>query len=229
MERVMQHMPQYSYVFYGDTKHLPYGDKEEEQIYQLTRNAVWYLFSAHNAQVVVLACNTASADTLKRLQEEFLSTRYPERRVLGVIVPTVEVVLEAGYKTPLLIGTTRTITSGKYERELAKCDPDIHLTALATPHLVPLIETGKLDEACESLAEVLDAHKKKGGDSVILGCTHYGLLTEKFREQHGDSLHFISQEEIIPHKLQNYLERHPEIEKLLSKKGEREVIWSGGQ
>lgn len=228
MERVMQRMPQYSYVFYGDTKHLPYGDKKEEEIYQLTRNAVWYLFSAHNAQVVVLACNTASAETLKRLQDDFLKTRYPGRRVLGVIIPTIEAVVQTGHKKPLLIATTRTIASGKYERELAKYDPSIVLKVEATPHLVPLIEAGKLDEAVESLDELLNGHKALGGDSLILGCTHYGLLTDKLRAQHGDALHIVNQAEIIPDRLQDYLERHPEIETLLSKKGEREVIWSGG-
>lgn len=227
MERVMQHMPQYSYVFYGDSKHLPYGDKSEAEIYQLTRNAVWYLFSAHNAEIVVLACNTASADTLRRLQDEFLKSRYPNRRVLGVIIPTIEAVLQAGHKKPLLIATTRTVSSGKYERELAKFDPSIALKAHATPHLVPLIEAGRLDEACDSLAPVFDTHRAEGGDSVILGCTHYGLLTTKLRERHGGALHIIAQEEIIPRKLQDYLERHPEIEALLSKKGEREVVWSG--
>lgn len=228
MERVMQHMPHYSYVFYGDTKHLPYGDKKEEQIYQLTRNAVWYLFSAHNAQVVVLACNTASAQTLRRLQDEFLVTRYPGRRVLGVIIPTIETVVQAGYKKPLLIGTTRTIESGKYERELEKKDPTITLSKEATPHLVPLIEAGRHEEALDSLKELFDMHIAYGGDAVILGCTHYSLLTPALRKRYGDVLQFVSQEEIIPDKLQEYLVRHPEIETLLSKKGEREVIWSGG-
>ncbi len=227
MERVMQHMPQYSYVFYGDTKHLPYGDKKEEEIYQLTRNAVWYLFSAHNAQIVILACNTASAETLRRLQDEFLTTRYPNRRVLGVIIPTVETIVQKGYEKPLLIGTTRTVTSGKYEKEVGKHSSSILLRAEATPHLVPLIEAGRLEEACDSLDDLLYSHKTDGGDSVILGCTHYGLLADGLRKRHSESLQFISQAEIIPEKLHDYLNRHPEIETLLSRKGEREVIWSG--
>lgn len=223
----MQQMPQYNYVFYGDTKHVPYGDKTEQEIYQLTRNAVWYLFSAHNAQVVVLACNTASAETLKRLQDEFLTTRYPTRRVLGVIIPTIETLLGGGATKPLLIATTRTVESGKYERELVKQNSSIALTSRATPHLVPLIEAGKLDEACDSLKDLFAEHARNGGDSVILGCTHYGLLTEKLRARYGGLFTIIAQEEIIPQKLKDYLERHPEIESMLAKEGEREVIWSG--
>ncbi|MBX9906471.1 glutamate racemase [Patescibacteria group bacterium] len=227
MERVMQHMPDYSYAFYGDTKHVPYGDKKEEEIYRLTRNAVWYLFSAHNAQIVILACNTASAQTLRRLQDEFLVSRYPNRRVLGVIIPTVEEVVSRGYKKPLLIGTTRTINSGKYDQEFKKFDEGIVLRAEATSQLVPLIESGKLDEACQSLEALFLDHVSSGGDSIILGCTHYALLTPLLRARYGSLVSIISQEEIIPHKLADYLARHPEIESSLSRKRGREVVWSG--
>jgi len=225
MERVMRHLPQYDYVFYGDTKHLPYGDKKESEIYRLTRNALWYLFSAHDAYIVIVACNTASAETLRKIQDQFIRERYPERRALGVIVPTVETIIEQNIQAPLIIGTTRTIVSQKYERELEKISQSIKTTTQATPHLVPLIEAGKFDEAVLSLDDLIYTHRENGGDSVVLACTHYGLLTDRLRSRHA-GLHIIAQEEIIPHKLESYLKRHPEIEIVLGREGNREVVWS---
>lgn len=228
MERAMRMLPQYDYVFYGDTKHLPYGDKKESEIYRLTRNAVWYLFSAHDAELVILACNTASAETLRKLQDEFLTARYPKRRILGVIIPTIEELLDSGAKDPLLIGTTRTVASQKYEKELAKREASFPLSAKATPELVPMIEAEDLLAACAHLEPILESHQEEGGDAVILGCTHYSLLTPHLRERHPD-LTFLSQDEIIPKKLKDYLARHEDIEKLLSRRGEREIVWSGAR
>lgn len=227
MERVMQTLPQYDYVFFGDTKHVPYGDKTEKEIYRLTRNAVWYLFSAHNAKVVILACNTASSETLRRLQDEFLKERYPNRKILGVIIPTIETVLEARVHNVLLIGTTRTVASQKYERELRKYGMAAQFSAVATPDLVPLIEAGKLDEACDSLESLLHTHGEQGGDAVILGCTHYGILASRLRAKYAGVFTFFTQEEIVPHKLAEYLKKHPEIDEVLTKKHDREIIWSG--
>ncbi len=226
MERVMREMPEYNYVFYGDTKHLPYGNKKEQEIYQLTRNAIWYLFSAHNAELIVVACNTASAETLRRLQTDFLAERYPTRKILGVIIPTVETIIESKVEKPLLIGTTRTVSSGKFEKELAKAGATFVLKSKATPELVPLIEAGHMEKACDTIDELLKERIKNGGDSVILGCTHYSLLVPTLRARYGNTLRFFSQDEIIPGKLKNYLERHPEIESLLAKNSEREIIWS---
>lgn len=226
MERVMRTMPEYNYVFFGDTKHLPYGDKKEHEIYRLTRNAIWYLFSAHNAELVIVACNTASSESLRKLQDEFVRERYPTRRVLGVIIPTIESIIESEVKKPLLIGTKRTVDSGKFEKELAKREAPFHLAAHATPELVPLIEAGRMEAAVESLDPILSKHLESGGDSLVLGCTHYALLTPYLRSRYGNALRVFSQDEIIPGKLQEYLDRHPEIDALLTKKGEREVVWS---
>jgi glutamate racemase len=228
MERTMRAMPQYDYVFYGDTKHLPYGDKRESEIYRLTRNAVWYLFSAHDAELVILACNTASAETLRKLQDEFLTARYPKRRILGVIIPTIEELIDSGATKALLIGTARTVSSRKYEKELAKRGVTFAFKTHATPELVPMIEAGDLEGAYAFLAPILKSHQEGGGDAVVLGCTHYALLTGGLRTRHPE-LRFLSQDEIIPKKLEDYLARHTEIERLLSRRGEREVIWSGAE
>ena len=226
MERVREELPEYDYVFFGDTKNVPYGDRTEEEIYALTKDAIQHLFDAHSAQLVVVACNTASAESLRRLQDRFVATKYPDRRVLGVIIPTVEEVVDAHVSKPLLIGTTRTISSHKFETEIAKLGAPIALSTHATPELVPLIEVGRLEEACAVLTPLLENHSQRGGDSVILGCTHYTTLTASLRAAFGDRLRFFSQDEIIPKKLKEYLDRHPEIEKTLSRNGTREILWS---
>ncbi len=227
MERVARLMPEYNYVFYGDTKHVPYGDKPEEEIYQLTRNAVWYLFSHHNAKLVIVACNTASAETLRRLQDEFLIERFPDRKILGVIIPTIEALIESGVKKPLLIGTTRTVASGKFDRELEKRGVTDFLESVATPALVQLIEEGKLDEACGALSRTLGSHSEAGGDALVLGCTHYISLTDRLRGLY-PRLQIFSQAEIIPDKLRHYLERHNEITKDLGREGKRHIELSQG-
>jgi glutamate racemase len=226
MERVIDLLPQYDYVFFGDTEHVPYGDRPESEIYELTKTAIEYLFTKHDALMVIVACNTASSESLRRLQDEFVATQYPERRVLGVIIPTIETVVGSSAKRPLLIGTTRTIDSKKFERELEKIGASLVLETKATPELVPLIEEGKMGEACDVLRDVCESHIARGGDSLILGCTHYTYLTPILRERYQDQLQIISQDEIIPEKLQGYLMRHPEIEKRLSQGGTRQVFWS---
>ena len=217
MESVRRQMPQYDYLFYGDTKNLPYGDKSEKEIYELTKAGVEYLFS-NEASIAVIACNTASAETLRRLQDTYLIQKHPDKRILGVIVPTIEEVIEQKLKNVLLIGTNRTVDSQKYEKELQKCViKGIEFHGLATPELVPLIEEGKIDEAVDHVVGMLDQHIDSGGDAVVLGCTHYSILKEPLRELYGDVFDVVSQDEIIPLKLQKYLHMHPEYETKLSK------------
>ena len=214
-------LPQYDYYYYGDTANLPYGDKSEEEIYRLSKMAMEHLFSAGCA-LVIIACNTASAETLRRLQDEFLPTAYPDRRILGVIIPTIEALNDSGRTKALLLATKRTVESQKYQRELGqKGLPGISIDSVATPQLVPLIESGALTEAT-GVATAVVADWAGQGDAVILGCTHYTLLKEALRVQF-PTLQFIAQDELIPEKVKSYLEHHPEIATRLSKEGTRTV------
>ncbi len=222
MKHVAKHLPQYDYEYYGDTAHLPYGDRSEAEIYELTKAGVVHL-CAHDCGLVIIACNTASAETLRRLQDEWLPMNYPERRILGVIIPMVEEVVERGLRNALLVATKRTVDSAKYARELQKLDASIKFTQIATPGVVPHIERGAYDAALAELLPHLSAHRGAGGDGVILGCTHYGLLASKLREQLGEGYSVLSQHEIIGTKLQTYLERHPEIAARLTSTGKRNV------
>ena len=215
-------LPDYDYFYYGDTANLPYGDKTEEEIYEFSKTAMEHLFN-EGCALVVIACNTASAETLRKLQDTFLPTYAPEKRILGVIIPTIEALNESGCKDALLLATRRTVNSKKYEKELAlKGLPDIAIDSVATPQLVPLIERGEITEAVEEAEKIIQTRPRRG-DSVILGCTHYTLLKDNLREKFSD-LTFISQDEVIPNKLSDYLNAHPEIESKLSRNGKRQIF-----
>jgi glutamate racemase len=219
LKAVAKALPQYDYEFYGDTANLPYGDKSEEEIFALTKAGIVHLFN-RDCLLVIVACNTASAETLRRLQDGFLKSEYPDHRVLGVIIPTVEELVEANIKHALLVATKRTVDSRKYEVELDKLTSAPLITACATPELVPLIESGEHEAALEALSSIVSQRGEV--DGVILGCTHYSLLKDELRT-HFPNLTILSQDEIIPEKLADYLNRHPEIESKLSKGGARNV------
>ena len=171
---------------------------------------------------MIVACNTSSAETLRRIQDTYLKKEYPDRRILGVIVPTVEEVIEQGRRRAILLATKRTAESGKYERELRKLDGSLELVTVATPELVPLIESGQSTEAVEIAKGVIEG-VARAGDTVLLGCTHYTLLKDELRAHFGNKLTFVSQDEVIPKKLADYLTRHPEITSRLSDTGKREI------
>lgn len=220
LKAVAKALPQYDYEFYGDTANLPYGDKTEEQIFELTKAGIVHLFN-RDCLLVIVACNTASAETLRRLQDGFLKNEYPDHRVLGVIIPTVEELVKADIEHALLVATKRTVDSRKYEVELGKLLTKAPLiTSCATPELVPLIESGEHEAALQSLINTI---KIKGEvDGVVLGCTHYSLLKDDLRKEF-PAFTVLSQDEIIPAKLANYLSRHPEINSKLSEGGTRNV------
>lgn len=223
LKAVANVLRQYDYIYYGDTANLPYGDKPEEEIYSLTKHAIDELFK-RDCLLVIVACNTASAETLRRIQDTYLKNEYPDRRILGVIIPSVEEVVEKHYPRTLLLATKRTVESGKYERELAKLSPEgVELVAIATPELVPLIEAHNIETAAALAAAVIETEAREG-DAVLLGCTHYTLLKESLRRHFGDTLTFISQDEVIPNKLAHYLLRHPEIASRLSDTGKRQIV-----
>lgn len=222
LKAVAKALPQYGYIYYGDTANLPYGDKTEEEIYELTKKAIGELF-ARDCLLVIVACNTASAETIRRLQDTYLKEEFPDRKILGVIVPTVEEVFATKRKRAILIATKRTVESGKYERELSKIDSSIDLISISTPELVPLIELHEDEAAVDSARQTLEREVREGG-VAILGCTHYILLKDALRKHFGDSLTIISQDEVIPNKLADYLTRHPEVASRLTDTGKRDIV-----
>jgi glutamate racemase len=216
-------IPDIDMVYLGDTLHVPYGNRSESTIFEYTRNCMEALF-AQDCNLIVIACNTASASALRQLQQQWLPGRYPGRNIIGVVVPTLETALERGYKNLGLIGTNYTVGSGVYEFELRKLQPDIQMTSKATPLLVPLIE----NDGAQWIPEILDHYVQpllaQDIECLILGCTHYAFLKDHLRVILQDRVDIISQDDIIPAKLISYLSRHPEYADKLSRSGSTEFL-----
>lgn len=215
LKAIIKRLPEFDYVYLGDTKNLPYGNKSQNQIYAYLQKAVKFLFN-QDCALVIVACNTASAIALRKIQQQYLPRFYPNRRILGVIRSTTEQIGKSGSNRVLLIGTKSTIDSKSYIKELKKIDKKINIKSLATPDLVPLLEDFKIDQAEESIKKYLSKYKFNKY-SIILGCTHYPLL-KKYLRKSKTGLTVFSQDEIIPDSLNSYLNKHSELKNSLSKK-----------
>jgi len=213
LKHFLSDLPNYNYIYLGDNARLPYGEKSPETIYQYTKEAMDFLFSA-GCNLVVIACNTASAQALRRLQQEYLPVHYQNRRILGVIRPVVEAIV----KQPKLgivgvIGTKATINSHAYEIEIKKLKPNLQVIEQATPLLVPLIEEdwAKKPETKMILKKYLHPLKTKQIRALILGCTHYPFLYQMVKKIMGRRITVPQPGEIIAASLKDYLSRHPEL------------------
>ena len=229
LKSIMEKLPQYDYIYLGDNARTPYGSRSFDVVYDYTRQAVMKLFSM-GCQLVILACNTASAKALRTIQQNDLSLFDSSRRVLGVIRPSVE-------KIPLftktghvgILGTTGTILSESYLLEIAKISGDhIIVTQEACPMWVPLVEN---DETCNPAADYFVRKnivhlfsQDPEIDTVILGCTHYPLLLPSITKFLPDNVMILEQGPIVAESLADYLIRHPEINKKCSKKGSRRFL-----
>ncbi len=219
-QAVIRHLPQYDYLYLGDTKRVPYGGRSQETIHEFTAQALNYLFE-NECQLVILACNTASAEALRKSQQNYLPKFYPDRRVLGMIIPTAEAVFEHGLiKRIGVLATTSTVESQAYTRELLRQNREVEIHQVAAPLLVPLVENDGVKYLEPILNDYLEPLLRARVQGVVLGCTHYCLVKAQIAERSG--LPVFSQDDIIPPKLANYLQRHPEIATRLSKNGTRE-------
>ena len=218
LKKVVKVLPQYDYLFLGDLKHSPYGSCSAQAVQDFTRQGVDYLFK-NGCQLIVIACNTATILALRKIQQEYLPTHYPQRRVLGVLVPTLEEVVRQKVKRLGVLATVATVNSAVYIQEIKKLDGKIKIYQNAAPLLVPLVENNGLRWASPVLRQYLNPLLAKKVQAIILGCTHYPILKNKIKKIIGSKIRIISQDDIIPIKLADYLKRHPEIEKKLSKNG----------
>lgn len=223
LRQIRQYMPQYDYLYLGDNARAPYGTRSFEVVYEYTLQAVEALF-ARGCRLVILACNTASAKALRNIQENDLPRLGADRRVLGVIRPTVEAVgaLTASRHVGLL-GTSGTVNSGSYTLEIKKLFPDIQVTGLACPMWVPLVENYEFDSpgADYFVKKRIDGILRLDPqiDALILGCTHYPLLMNKIVKYTPPGVRLIPQGEYVAQSLRNYLSRHPEMEERCRKGG----------
>lgn len=222
-DKIRKRMPGYDYVYLGDNARTPYGTRSFEVVYQFTRQAVSCLFES-GCQLVILACNTASAKALRTVQQKDLPGWDPARRVLGVIRPTVELVDTISHTKHIgILGTSGTITSHSYTMEIGKMYPHIQVTGEACPMWVPLVENNEFDSpgadyfVKKHIDHILSVDPEI--DTLILGCTHYPLLMDKIREFLPPGITLFSQGEHVADSLRDYLRRHPEMDRKLTKTG----------
>ncbi len=212
----------YDLVYLGDTANLPYGDKTKEQVFEYTRKAVEYLFK-QDCKIVFLFCNTASAEALRKIQQEFLPNHYPDRRVLGIIIPTVQ---EITGKRVGILATQGTVDSQTYIHEIHKINPEIQVFQQAAPKLVPLIESNHhiINTYVIIMSEYVKSLLDQNIDTLVLGCTHYVMIKSEIKKLLPTHVQLISQDEIIGKKITDYVARHSEIESTLSKNKTRQYL-----
>ncbi|MEK7092709.1 MAG: glutamate racemase [Patescibacteria group bacterium] len=215
-------MPEYDYVYLGDTKRVPYGNRSHQTVYEFTKEGIDYLFRKENCAVVVIACNTASARALREIQQKYLPRNFPDRKVLGVLIPTAEE--SAKFRRVGVLGTPGTVSSNTFPVEIKKINKNIKIFQNPAPMLVPLAEEGEKTLAKQFIVKYLKPLLVKKPDAIVLGCTHYPIFKNEFKKLLPKSIKLISQDEIVPKKLKNYLSRHPEIEKKLTKNKKAKIL-----
>ncbi len=221
LKEIVKKLPEYDYIYLGDSARAPYGSRSFETVYHYTLECVQKLF-AMNCPLVILACNTASAKALRNIQQLDLPEKFPDKKILGVIRPTTEMVGKfTKTKNIGVLGTSGTVQSDSYKIEIQKFFPDIKVFQQACPLLVPLVENHELNSPATDffvkkyLKELFTKSKKI--DSVILACTHYPLLENKIKKYSPKKIKIISQGKIVAKSLSDYLKRHPEIENKISR------------
>ena len=220
---IRQLLPQYDYLYLGDNARTPYGTRSFDVVYEFTRQAVVRLFEM-GCHLVILGCNTASAKALRSIQQNDLPKLDAQRRVLGVIRPTAEVIGQLTHTRHVgIFATEGTIKSESYNLEINKLFPDIQVTGVACPFWVPLVEYNEADSpgADYFVKKRIDQLLRIDPDidTVILGCTHYPLLLPKIHKYMPRGIRIISQGEYVAEALKNYFMRHNEIEQQCTKGG----------
>lgn len=220
---LQKYLPQYNYIYLGDNSRAPYGSRSFDVIYEYTLQAVKELF-ARGCNLVILACNTASAKALRTIQQKDLPLLNPNKRILGIIRPTVEIVNQFSQTKHIgILGTEGTVQSKSYTLEINKLHPTYHVVDNACPMWVPLVENMEAENdgadffVRKYINQLLD--KDHLIDTIILACTHYPLLLPKILQYAPKHIHVISQGEYIAQSLIDYLHRHSEIENYCLKEG----------
>ena len=220
LDAVQKRLPDVPFVYLGDSAHAPYGVRTPDDIYNLTTAATERLFDA-GCDLVILACNTASAAALRRMQESWVPT---DKRVLGVFVPLIEALTEREWgdnspprevavKHVALFATPATVSSRAFQRELAFRAIGVDVEAQACGGVVDAIEDGDLILAEALVRSHVDALKRKmpQPDAALLGCTHYPLMEGIFQDALGTDVKVYSQADLVAESLADYLGRRPEM------------------
>ncbi len=222
---IAERMPGYDYCYLGDNARAPYGNRSFETVYEYTLECIEWLWKK-GCPLIIIACNTASAKALRTIQQKNLAQWGDNRRVLGVIRPTAEIAgsLSRTGKVGVL-GTKGTVSSGSYPTEIHKFYPGISVYQHACPLWAPFVEDGAyLDDGIDyyiqkDLNLLLD--QDKDIDTVLLACTHYPLLSDKIKKYLPEGISLVAQGPIVAERLVHYLQRHPEIDALITKSGSK--------
>ncbi|MDF3413977.1 glutamate racemase [Sulfitobacter sp. M57] len=219
LQAVQERLPEVEFVYLADSAHAPYGVRTADDIYALTTAATQRLFDA-GCDLVILACNTASAAALRRMQEAWVPE---DKRVLGVFVPLIEALTERQWgdnspprevavKHVALFATPATVSSRAFQRELAFRAIGVDVEAQACGGVVDAIEDGDYILAEALVRSHVDALKRKMPDpnAAILGCTHYPLMQEIFQSALGEDVSVYSQADLVAESLADYIARHPD-------------------
>jgi glutamate racemase len=224
LKELKKQLPQYDYIYLGDNARAPYGTRSFETVYQYTLEAVQWFFD-QGCELVILACNTASAKALRNIQQLDLPHLAPQKRVLGVIRPSSEVLgsfSQTGHVG--IMATVGTVQSDSYILEMAKFFPSVTVHQQACPMWVPLIENGEYDQpgADYFVKSYLDQlfSQSKDIDTILLACTHYPLLEAKIKSYLPIGVKIVSQGDIVASSLSQYLDNHPEIALKCSQNGQ---------
>ena len=214
-------LPDYDYLYLGDNARAPYGNRSFDTVYEYTLQCVQWFFK-QGCELVILACNTASAKALRTIQQKYLPEIDPQKRVLGVIRPTSEVIGNYSPKRNIgILGTKGTILSGSYTIEIEKFFPEVKLYQHSCPMWVPLIENNEYESEGaqyfieKDIKELLSQSAEI--DCILLACTHYPLLINEIKKFIPSSIQLISQGEIVAKALKDYLIRNKEMEAKISK------------
>ena len=225
LKEIIHKLPQYDYLYLGDNARAPYGNRSFETVYHYTLQCVQWFFS-QGCSLVILACNTASAKALRTIQQNDLPSIAPDKRVLGVIRPTTEIIgnfSETGNVG--ILATNGTVASQSYPVEISKFFPRLKVYQEACPMWVPLVENNEFEGHGADFFVKKHIHNifAKGRliDVLLLACTHYPLLKKKIGEYVPVGVKLISQGEIVASSLAEYLQRHPEMAERCSKNRQR--------
>lgn len=223
LDGIRSRMPQYDYIYLGDNARQPYGTRSFDVVYEFTLEAVKKLFS-FGCPLVILGCNTASAKALRSIQQQYLPVNAPDRRVLGVIRPTAEIVGKLSNTKHIgVLATEGTIRSESYKLEIEKLYPGSIITGQACPMWVPLVENNEFDKpgadyfVKDSIDKLLN--KDPEIDTIILGCTHYPLLLDKIKLYCPENIKIVPQGKYIAESLEEYFKRHEDMNQRITQGG----------
>lgn len=228
LKELVAQMPAYDYLYLGDNARTPYGSRSFDTVYEYTLECVRHLFD-RGCELVVLACNTASAKALRTIQQKDLPAIDSAKRVLGVIRPTAEVI--GNYSKTGHVGvfaTSGTVSSESYRIEIRKFFPQLNVFQEACPMWVPLVENNELNN--EGTAYFVKKHmehlfaQSRYIDTIILACTHYPILRPEIEKYLPAGVTLLSQGPIVAHSLQDYLARHAAMDQRISKTGKLDFL-----